>query len=141
MNANVPDDCVVMPRASLAALYGARDDAKKLQQQVAQIQEDMLQLIAVLERDRDEARARCRALDDVETDLWAFAGEVMRSEVPKEIRDKAADLVRKYDTLNPPDLPWLDEPPTSAPENPPDLFAPCYSPPNWTDPAMNPDSE
>lgn len=110
------------------------DEARKERQQATeQIQE--------LQRERDEARDRCRALDAVETDLWAFACAVTRSEAPKGIRDKAAELVLKYDELNPPDLPWLDDRPKVALGNPPDLFAPCYSPSGWIDPDTDLDAE
>lgn len=122
------------PERGSATTVSLLDEAyKERQQAIAQIQE--------LQRERDEARDRCRALDAVETDLWTFACAVTRSEAPKGIRDKAAELVLKYDELNPPDLPWLNERPKVALGNPPDLFAPCYSPPGWIDPDTDLDAE
>lgn len=135
MTVNLPDDCVVMSREKLQHI---RDELGALKARVMEAFATMQGLV----RERDEARVRCRALDAVETDLWTFAGEVMRSlPTPHEIRAKAAALVLKYDALNPPDLPWLNQRTPVKPATQPDLFAPCYNPPGWIDPETDPDAE
>jgi len=135
MNVYVPDDCAVVSREAVKFMIWERDEARKqLQQALARASE--------LERERDEARDRCRALDSVETELWELGCACINTEgVPKAIKDKAAEWVHKYDVSNPPDLPWLDEPTKrTASENPqPDLFTPCYNPPGWVDPDTDPD--
>jgi hypothetical protein len=70
--------------------------------------------VELLTKERDEARARYHALDDVETDLWEFACDVVNGRhAPDALVREAARLVFKYDKANPPDVPWA--PPTASP--------------------------